>query len=286
MKIVKINDLKTGLIKTSGGFKFPNYKTTGESSFMAGLLAGVKNAGKTNTMCNILEIEKHLMEKDNKVLWFSGSRDDKVKLFEAKYPNNFIYIGALDLESFNNTIEMVKRNIEEWGKKFKLVSILEKYLLKHKLTPEELQELENASYCNDVDFENMNLEYPPIHSLVLDDSLGSDLISGYGKNAKIFQRFFIAHRHLYTNVFILSQHIKSISRPLRVNLNTIIVFPMRSTDIYSSIFPEFSNLFKNKLENFINIMNVIEEKNNHSFLTIYQDKNKFVRINFDEEVIF
>jgi len=286
MKIQKINNIKTSEIKVNKGFNFPKYKTTDENSFISCLVGGIKNAGKTNVSLNFLEIENHLLEKDNKVYWFSGTKDDKIKKFEEKYPNNFIVVGALEIETFKNVVETIDNNILEWKKKFRLVALLEKYLLKHKLLPEEIEELETCGYCENIEFENMNLEYPPISTIFIDDSLGSDLISGYSKNSKIFQKWFIAHRHHFTNIFIISQHLKSISRPLRVNMSLIIIFPMRSTDIYYSIFEEFSNLFKNKVDNFINLMNLIEDRKDHSFITIFQDKNKFVRINFDENVIF
>ncbi len=283
MKFTKITNLKTYLVKTGKGYPFPVYKTTGESNFIAGLLAGVKNAGKTNTMINMLEQEPHLLEGENKVYWFSNTQDDKVKLMLDKYPN-FIYVGPLDNEPFFNLIDEIKSQTEEWKEKHKLVEVLQKHLNGEKISIEDMEIINNAPA--NFDFEEMNLDYPPINTIVIDDSMGSPLISGYNKDAKQFSRFFIAHRHYFTNVFIMSQHIKAISKPLRVNLNLIIIFPMRSIDIYSSIFGEFANLFKNDLKNFIDLMKVIEDRQNHSFLTIYQDKQKFVRVNFDEEVAF
>lgn len=60
---------------------------------------------------------------------------------------------------------------------------------------------------------------------------------------------------------------------------------MKDRTIYEAIFPEFASLFKNDLSKFLEIMDLIEERNNHSFLTIYYDKEQWIRINFDEEIL-
>ena len=289
MKITKISNIKTHEIKSTGGYNFPNYNTTGENSFIFSVIMGVKNSGKTNLMLSILENEPHLLERGNKVWFISPTIDGKVQSFRDKYPDNFILIDELNIDTFRTTLDTIKQDIENWKDLIDNIKILEIYLdkkQKSKLTTDEIDKLEKVNYLQDVDFSQINLEYPNINTIIIDDSLGSPLISGTGKLAKEFQRYAIRHRHLYTNLFILSQYPKGISKILRANSNLMCIFPMRDQSIYAAIFPEISGLFKGKLTNLIDVMEEIEKRANHSFLTIYYDRKQYVNINFDERVEF
>ena len=289
MKLTTISNVKSHLIPTSGGYPFPKYKSTGDNSFMFGLIMGIKNSGKSNLMLSILENEPHLLQKQNKVWFISPTVDDKVETFIKKYPDNFIYVDGLDIETWRDTIAKVEASVSEWKEMHKKIALLNRYLNKKTtktLTPEEMILLEEMNYLQNVDFDKMNLEYVPINTIIIDDSMGSPLISGVSKQSKEFQRFAIRHRHLYTNLFILSQYPKGISKVLRANGNLLCIFPMRDHSIYQAIFPEISGLFKGRLDNLVEVMDVIEKRANHSFLTIYYDKLQYVNINFNERVDF
>ena len=90
---------------------------------------------------------------------------------------------------------------------------------------------------------------------------------------------------MYCNLFILSQYPKLINKVLRTNANIINIFPMRDESILYSIFPEFASLFKGDVKKFIDLMKIVEDRKNHSFLTLYYDATSWVRINFNELVI-
>jgi hypothetical protein len=60
---------------------------------------------------------------------------------------------------------------------------------------------------------------------------------------------------------------------------------MKDRSIYEAIFPEFSSLFKGNVDRFIEVMDMIEQKNDHSFLFIYYDKEQFIRLNFDQQIL-
>lgn len=287
MRIKKINNIQSHEIKTSGGFEFPRYKSTQESSFIFGLIMGVKNSGKTNLVLSLLENEPHLLEKGNKVWFISPTVDRKVELFQEKYPDNFHVVDGLDLDTWRDTLELIKNDVEEWKQFHSNLELLKKYLKKKKLEPEEIQQLEECDYLQDVDFDKINMHYPNINTIIIDDSMGSPLISGTSNKAKEFQRFAIRHRHLYTNLFILTQYPRGISKTLRANVNLMCVFPMRDHTIYKdAIFPEVSGLFDGSLQNFLDVMELIEKRGDHSFLTMYYDKKQFVHINWNEEVDF
>lgn len=289
MKITKISNVLNHEIKTSGGHPFPAYNTTMENSFIFGLIMGVKNSGKTNLMLSILDHEPHLLQRGNKVWFISPTVDAKVKQYQDKYPDNFIVVDGLDLETWRDTLAKITTDVSESIELLKKIKLLEKYIKKgskSKLEQDEIQLLEEANYLNDVDFTKVNMDYPNINTIIIDDSLGSPLISGISKQAKEFQRYAIRHRHLFTNLFILSQYPKGISKTLRANANLICMFPMRDQSIYGAIFPEISGLFLGKLQNLIDAMTEVEKRNNHSFLTIYYDKIQYVHINFNEHIDF
>ena len=97
--------------------------------------------------------------------------------------------------------------------------------------------------------------------------------------------FAIRHRHFFCNLFIMSQYPRGINKVIRSNSNNILIWQMKDRTIYEAIFPEFSSLFKGNVDKFIEIMQKIDDMNNHSFLFIYYDKEQFIRLNFDQQII-
>ena len=182
-------------------------------------------------------------------------------------------------------IHRIKTTVEQWKGDKLLLDIFDDYIHKKKMNQECLDLLQEHNFLQDFDFEHFNYDYPPIHSIFVDDSLSSPMISTRGKEAQIFNNFAIRHRHFYCNLFIMSQYPRGINKILRSNSNNILIYQMKDRTIYEAIFPEFSSLFKGNLNKFIEIMQKIEDMNNFSFLFIYYDKEQFIRLNFDQQII-
>ena len=285
MKLTKINNIMCKLPNSKGGYEFPKYKITGSNDFLFVLLFGIKNSGKTVAGLNYLIHEQHLMENQNKVYFFSPTLDQKLINFQKDHPDNFIIIDEFNVKTFQDVIKNIKETVEKWKQDKMLLELFELYLKdKKKLDLECLQILEDNNYLADFDFETFNYNYPPIHTVMIDDSLGSPMISSRGKEAQIFNNFAIRHRHFYCNLFIMSQYPKGINKVIRSNSNNILIWQMKDRTIYEAIFPEFSSLFKGNVDKFIEIMQKIEDMNNHSFLFIYYDKEQFIRLNFDQHI--
>jgi len=286
MKLTKINNILCKLPNSKGGYEFPKYKITDSNDFLFTLLFGIKNSGKTVAGLNYLIHEPHLMENQNKVYFFSPTLDQKLINFQKDHPDNFIIIDEFNVKTFQEVIKNIKETVEKWKQDKMLLELFELYLKdKKKLDLECIQILEDNNYLQDFDFENFNYDYPPIHTVMIDDSLGSPMISSRGKDAQIFNNFAIRHRHFYTNLFIMSQYPKGINKVIRSNSNNILIWQMKDRTIYEAIFPEFSSLFKGNVDKFIEVMDKIEQMNNHSFLFIYYDKEQFIRLNFDQQII-
>lgn len=274
MKIVKVNKYKNSEVKVNNKFNFPKYNISGTSNFYFGLIGGVRGAGKSSAMINLLENEPVLLSNDNIVYFISPTKDDKVQMMINKYPNNFVYVDELNIKNLESVLGMIKHRQDEWEYQIDLILERDKY------------DNEFQSYIDGID---INVDHPPISTIVIDDSMASPMISSANSKAgKEFIKFALKHRHspYYCHLFFLSQHIKMISKPLRVNCNLIIMFPFRDVSVYKTLFDEYSSLFNNNFDNFLGLMKKIEDMKNNSFLLLFYDSKKFVRINFSNEVVF
>jgi hypothetical protein len=56
--------------------------------------------------------------------------------------------------------------------------------------------------------------------------------------------------------------------------------------VLKSVFDEYSVLFNNNIDNFLQFMEDIRLKNDHSFCSIYYDKIQYIRRGFNEEIEF
>ena len=188
----------------------------------------------------------------------------------------------------------INERIDKWEETHFILELFQKYLKNKNLIDEEEMNvlLDSGILEDDYDVKELirkhNFQHPPISTLVIDDNLGSSLISGANsKDGKWFVKFIIRHRHkpFFCNVFILCQHYKMISKGIRANTNNIILFASKDAGISDSIFNEFAPLFKGNIDNYHEALELVE-KTPHSFLNIWYDKLKFVRLNFDQQIIF
>jgi hypothetical protein len=286
----KVNKFTNYAMKGKGAYEYPKLKTTGDNSFLFAMFGGVRNAGKSNAALVLLENEKDIMLSGNaKVFFISPTVDAKVKTFQEKYPEHFEIYDELTLPNMTDVLNEMKARYDEWLETKDAIDIYEKWLKDIPLDPMEEEILEIRNYFEGFDFGSFTFKHPPINVVIIDDSMSSPMLSSpQSKEGKYFIKFACKHRHypFGTHLIFLSQHLKMIARPLRVNCNMVVLFPFRDVSIYEDIFKEYSNLFENKLDNFIGIMNECERRDNHSFALIYYDKVRFVRINYNEQVSF
>lgn len=290
----KVSKHVNKLIKSKKGYDFPDYNLTGENSFFFGLLCGVRGAGKTNSMLRILEIEKEaLLKDDNIVYWISPTHDSKVAEFSEAFSDNIKFYDDLNIKNFNEVIANIRERVQEWKETKFIFDLFERFL--HDETKMEEDEMniliESGILDDDADVKEMirtfNFHHPPRSSIVIDDSLGSPLISSSNsKQGKDFTRWAIRHRHDFTNLFILSQHFRGISKPLRTNTNMVLLFPSKDRGTMMSLFDEFSSLFAGKKDNFIECLNMLDDEPIGSFLMIWYDRMKWLRLGFDREISF
>ena len=231
-----------------------------------------------------------MLEGDAKVYFISPTKDAKVDYFIETYPDNFVYVDELTKENLEKVIKAIKDRVEEWKEKYEFFELLNKYLNNSKeLTFEELDFLETMDYFQDENIEKFNFDHPPISQIILDDSVGVPMIcEARSKDGRWFQKFVLKHRHhpYHCNVFILTQHIKSICKYFRTNANWTVLFPFRDFNVLKGVFDEYSILFNNNIDNFLKLMDEIRLRNDHSFCSIYYDKIQYIRIGWNDEVSF
>lgn len=295
LKLKKVSKYVNSLIKSKKGYDFPEWNLTKENSFWFSLLCGVRGAGKTNAMLQIMNIEKKgMLTDDNIVYWVSPTHDAKVAEFAEKYPDNMKFYDELNIKVFNEIIDEIRRRTEEWKQTKFIFDLFEKYLKdgQEKLGEDEVEILMKSGILDDdVDVKKMidefNFAHPARATLVIDDSMGSPLISsGNSKQGKEFTRWAIRHRHDFTNLFILTQHFKGISKPLRTNANAVLLFPSKDRATSKSIFDEFSAVFGGKMDNYLECLEMLDGEKVGSFLFIYYDKDKFLRLGFNQDITF
>ena len=295
LKLKKVSKYVNSLIKSKKGYDFPEWNLTKENSFWFSLLCGVRGAGKTNAMLQIMNIEKKgMLSDDNIVYWVSPTHDAKVAEFAEKYPDNMKFYDELNIKVFNEIIDEIRERTEEWKQTKFIFDLFEKYLKdgQEKLGEDEVEILMKSGILDDdVDVKKMidefNFAHPARATLVIDDSMGSPLISsGNSKQGKEFTRWAIRHRHDFTNLFILTQHFKGISKPLRTNANAVLLFPSKDRATSKSIFDEFSAVFGGKMENYLECLDMLDGEKVGSFLFIYYDKDKFLRLGFNQDITF
>lgn len=293
MKSEIINKLENLPIKTTSTIKWPVYNISTTNNFYFGLIYGTRGAGKTTVLFNLLEYERDIvLSGENKVYFFSPTRDDKVDDMIKKYPDNFVYIDGLDRERLDDVLQTIGAIVEDWYEKMEIYKLLKK-LVSSKfnlktLEPNELEKLEKGNFYTEIDWSNFNYNHPPVSSIIFDDLAGNPLLNGNGKDAKYFYSFALKHRHrpYHTNLFLLSQYPKAISRPVRSQANLIIQFNGLNHENLKMMFSEYSALFKHNMKNYIDVLQEIEKRENRSFLLLFFDSKKFVRINFNELITF
>jgi hypothetical protein len=253
----------------------------------------MRGAGKSVALLNILSVEKeHLLSGESMVYFISPTRDAKVQDFMDKYADNMKIYDELNIKTFNAVLEDISNRVEEWKQTKYIFDLFEQYLKEEdSVDAEELHILmESGILDEDTDVKQLindfNFQHPPRSSLCIDDSMGSPIISSSNsKQGKEAIKFFIRHRHSYCNVFILSQHFRGISKPIRTNTNMVLLWASKDRSVLKDIFFEFSPLFKGKMENYEEALDLLD-KEAHQFLFMFYDEIKFLRLGFDREITF
>jgi hypothetical protein len=176
----------------------------------------------------------------------------------------------------------------EYTKRFKeYVVAYKKY---EKMTPEQYSKwkdkeaiilLMSHDFAHYKDIQQPKYPNGVVNNIIFDDMLASDAFSKKKNNTVL--KLVLNGRHYASNCFILSQHIKSIPKPIRENTEVWSFFPFKSKKmIIDHLYELFGNLVTE--EDFITLYEYAT-KNPHDSLVVdlkeEKEENRF-KLNFDK----
>ena len=291
IKVKPIKDLKKYSIRVS---KKPEPRCANDnlpSFFFNALFIGITGAGKSYSMITLLKMYENygIYDENNKkcdiryVLISPTSKSDANAVFSLLKIEDDDLIDDFSFEALENKVnELVeeKKSIDEWNLYVKALKKMRKKEDIDSLTEEELEVLEKMGF--DDDGKIIKEKPQKIYFLIIDDMISTGLFSRSSKNK--FNNLIIMCRHFKINIFMTSQHLKSIPPLIRSNCKLYVIFKANNyKKIIESVFEEVSGLLT--LEKFEAMyLEATQELNNH--LTIINDKKmkeelKY-RINYDK----
>lgn len=206
-------------------------------------IIGNRGSGKTSALYNLIKFYDQTRTFD-KVVFFCPTfqNDSKYQLFKQGAYELHV-LGEYSDEAFQKVWDEIKRDLDEWKEYQRKMALWEK-LLKVKnldeLKPDELLELDAMGY------EEPASKYgrEPFTLLVFDDCHGNEQL--YRSNAKgLINRFIVTHRHYRCSCIFVSQvYHNGISRQIRNNLSSLMLFKNKNDQMRKQIADEFSGIVK------------------------------------------
>lgn len=259
---------------------------------------GRMGAGKSILTANLILKELPYLKK---VFWFSPTIKGDRGVMEILKTGDFSKITFLSDFDIGNLYDIIKNEIKDdvsnWKNDYELAERIKalrdayKKRYKRNISNEKLldklDELEwlnkDASITLDVfecNFEDIN-ERRPNFAMIIDDNLDSPLLNDRVNNP--FQKFITLHRHFFTNIYISIQSYTHVIPTIRRVCNMIILFPTYDCKLAKFIFEEVSGFFPQGIDQFLNIVKYVRDKNGKDFLFIDVGNGK-VYCNLNEEI--
>lgn len=255
---------------------------------------GVRGSGKTYSVVKMLK-----MQEESGFLNPDTNQKTAIRhiLFTSTLGGNPIwtslkYLDEEDIyEEYSHSIlagilEDIKEE-REHTKRFN--EYVKAYRTYEKMTPEQYARWKDKDaiiLLMSQDFEHPdNIEQPRypngvVNNIIFDDMLASEVFSK--KKDNMVLKLVLNGRHYASNCFILSQHIKSIPKPIRENTEVWSFFPFKSRKmVIDNLFELFGNLVNE--EEFLTLYDYAT-KNPHDALVVdmkEDDPTNRFKLNFD-----
>jgi len=282
MKIERIDGLDNDDIPVKNPYHFKSPKNLTSLHFHLGII-GAKGTGKTVALCNVVNFYKGYF---NNTFVICPNYENELKLKTTLPPNEntFVYINPDDdtiqeiLDYIHEQIDIYKSYRKELKEYKNDVAIYTKHINEgdDALTNYELERLDLMNYCFPVKPE-CEYSYYPTSLLIVDDCMNTDIF----RKKSLFTNTQIRNRHLFLSIIIVSQSYKGILKPIRLNLNWLILFRINDMKLLKEIHEENSSIFQN-VDQFMDVFGFATE-NDHDFLFVDILK-KDVRKNFNRRI--
>jgi hypothetical protein len=214
--------------------------------FFSCLIVGSKNSGKSYAMTSLLKMFEENPIYDNK----GNELDQRIILFSPTANNmsnvvfkNLKYLSPDDIhleysdEKLEEILTELKDHIDEVNKYEDYIKLLHKYNnTTVDLTDEEYFILYNSK--------NMPIQEKRhvITHICFDDLIGDKELFKKSRDNGL-TKFLLKHRHLYTNIFITSQYINSITPVIKSNIDIFCLFKYANlNDMLKKFYPSVSGI--------------------------------------------
>ena len=152
----------------------------------------------------------------------------------------------------------------------------------YELDVDDYEMLENNNYEKKPYYYN----YGPSHLLILDDIMGTNIISN--KKTNLLNSIISNHRHMHLSIFILCQSYKSgIPRAVRLNLTKYFLWKTSDNSNIQSFYDEIGNSYFSNYDEFKNLFQNIT-KHQYNFMLIDtdpKDDDLTIRSGFNRKII-
>lgn len=237
--------------------------------FFSALIVGSKNSGKTFALTSLLKLfeqypilDIHGNELNQRCIVFSPTAKNETNIVFK----NLKYLAEDDIhleyddEILEDILVELKANVDAVNEYEKYVKLLNKY----ENTNEELTDEEYWTLYNN-NFIPIEPVKHTITNFIFDDLIGDNKVFNTSRGNSLV-KFLLRHRHLYTNIFITSQYINSISPVIKNNIDIFCIFKYANLkDVITKFYPVVSSVL---LENQFEEMYKHATKDKFNFLTI------------------
>jgi hypothetical protein len=283
MKIERINGLENNDIQVKNPYHFKSPNNLPNLHFHLGII-GAKGTGKTVALCNVVNFYKGFF---NNTFVVCPNYENELKLKQTLPPSDttFVYTKPND-DTISEILEIIREQIsiyKQYLKELKLyrndIKIYAKYQNEgaDSLTQYELIRLELMNYITPIHPE-CQYKYYPTSLLIVDDCMNTDIF----RKKSLFTNTQIRNRHLFLSIIIVSQSYKGILKPIRLNLNWLIIFRINDMKLLKEIHDENSSIFKD-LNEFMDVFGYCTDSD-HDFMYIDLLKRD-VRKNFNQRIL-
>jgi hypothetical protein len=283
MKIERLQGLSNDDIKVKHPYHFKSPHNLPNLHFHLGII-GAKGTGKTVALCNVVKYYKGYF---NNTFVVCPNYENELKLKQTLPPseNTFIYTKPNDdtiseiLEIIREQINIYKQYLKDMKKYKNDVVIYQKYQNEgaDSLNQYELYRMDLCNYIKPIPPECI-YKYYPTSLLIVDDCMNTDIF----RKKSLFTNTQIRNRHLFLSIIIVSQSYKGLLKPIRLNLNWLILFRINDLKLLKEIHEENSSIFRN-FDEFMEAYGYATESD-HDFMYIDILK-KDVRKNFNEHLV-
>jgi hypothetical protein len=216
--------------------------------FFSCLIVGSKNSGKSYAMTSLLKMFEENPIYDNK----GNELNQRIILFSPTANNlsnvvfkNLKYLSPDDIhleytdEKLDEILKEIKSNIDEVNKYEDYIKLIDKYNNTNlELTDDEYMIL----YNNRNNLMEIEEKRHTITHFCFDDLIGDKEVFKKARDSGLV-KFLLKHRHLYTNIFITSQYINSITPVIKSNIDIFCLFKYANlNDILKKFYPSVSGI--------------------------------------------